>query len=241
VNNKTKEIKIQKLYYQQTAAQYDEMHVNEKVPHTMALAFLIGIIDYLDIKSILDVGSGTGRAICHIKKYRPDIHIVGVEPVEELRKIAYSKGLSAQELVYGDATKLQFKTAEFDLVCEFGILHHIAKPELAVSEMLRVAKKGIFISDTNNFGEGSLLSRSTKQILNFLGLWKVADFIKTKGKGYRISEGDGLSYSYSVFNNYKQIKNQCNSIHVLNTSTPSLGINPYKTASNIGLLGIKNR
>lgn len=239
MNNKTKEIEIQKLYYQQTAAQYDEMHVNDKVPHAMALAYLIGIIDYLDIKSILDIGSGTGRVICHIQKARPDIHIVGIEPIEELRKIAYSKGLSEKKLIYGDATKLQFKTAEFDLVCEFGILHHIAKPELAVSEMLRVGKKGIFISDTNNFGEGSLVSCLIKQMLNFLGLWKVADLIKTKGKGYRISEGDGLSYSYSVFNNYKQIKNHCNSIHVLNTSTRNQGINPYQTASNVALLGVK--
>lgn len=241
MNDKTKEIEAQKRYYIETAAQYDEKHVNEKVPHTMALAWLTGTIDYLEVKSILDVGSGTGRAISHLKKHRPGIRIVGVEPVEELRKIAYSKGILEEELVCGDATKLQFMTGEFDLVCEFGMLHHIAKPELAVAEMLRVAKKGIFISDVNNFGEGSLLSRSAKQMLNFFKLWKVADLIKTKGKGYRISEGDGLSYSYSVFNNYQQIKNQCHSIHVLNTSIPSRGINPYQAASNIGLLGIKNK
>ena len=209
----TKEIEAQKQYYAQTAAQYDEMHVNKKVPHTLALSFLVGVLDYLEVKSILDIGSGTGRAICYLKKNRPDIRIVGIEPVEELRKIGYSKGLSLEELIAGDATKLQFAAAEFDLVCEFGILHHIAKPETAIAEMLRVANKAIFISDTNNFGEGSLPSRTIKQGLDLLGLWKVVDLIKTGGKGYRISEGDGLSYSYSVFDNYKQIKTQCESVH----------------------------
>ncbi|AFZ34376.1 Methyltransferase type 11 [Stanieria cyanosphaera PCC 7437] len=242
MSEKTNEIEIQKHYYATTAAQYDEMHINEEeIAHTIALSFLIGLIDYLDVKSILDVGSGTGRAICYIQKYRPDINIVGIEPVEELRRIGYSKGISQKNLIYGDATKLQFETAEFDLVCEFGVLHHLRKPELAVSEMIRVAKKGIFISDINNFGEGSLLSRSIKQMLNFIRLWKIVNLIKTKGKGYRISKGDGLSYSYSVFNNYKQIKNQCNSVHILNTQTPSRGINPYRNAGNIAILGIKNQ
>ena len=237
--NGTNEIEAQQRYYTETAAQYDEMHVDKKVPHTLALSFLAGVLDYLEIKSILDIGSGTGRAICYLKKNRPDIRIVGIEPVEELRKIAYSKGLSPEELIAGDATKLQFPAGEFDLVCEFGILHHIAKPELAVAEMLRVANKAIFISDTNNFGEGSLVSRSIKQSLALLRLWKVADLIKTGGKGYRISKGDGLSYSYSVFDNYKQIEAICESVHVLNTQAPSRGINPYKNARNVALLGIK--
>ena len=61
--------------------------------------------------------------------------------------------------------------------------------------------------------------------------------VKTKGKGYTISEGDGLAYSYSVFNSYKQIKAKCRSIHLLNTQDGL--INPYRTASHVALLGIK--
>jgi len=76
-------------------------------------------------------------------------------------------------------------------------LHHIRKPALAVAEMLRVATKAIFLSDSNNFGHGSPLGRSIKQTIDLLGLWPLADWIKTKGKGYTISEGDGLAYSYS--------------------------------------------
>jgi hypothetical protein len=103
--------------------------------------------------------------------------------------------------------------------------------------MLSVAKKAIFISDSNNFGQGSLLSRIVKQLINAIGLWKVADLIKTKGKGYTFSQGDGLAYSYSVFNNYDQIKKQCSRIHLLNTKDGSW--NFYRTASHVACLGIK--
>jgi hypothetical protein len=77
---------------------------------------------------------------------------------------------------------------------------------------------------------------SLQAAVNALGLWKVADFVKTGGKGYRISEGDGLSYSYSVFSDYKQIKDRCKSVHILNITG---AINPYRSASHVALLGLK--
>jgi len=207
---------MQRRYYAETANQYDSMHLQENDPHFFALAFMAGAIDYLGIRSILDIGSGTGRAVQYLKRLRPDLRVVGV-----------------------DATNLIFRSGEFDLVCEFAALHHINKPNLAVSEMLRVSNKAIFISDSNNFGQGSKLVRTMKQGINFFGLWKLADLIKTGGKGYTITEGDGLAYSYSVFNNYKQIRNQCKSVHLLNTTDGF--IDPYRTASNVALLGIKKQ
>jgi ubiquinone/menaquinone biosynthesis C-methylase UbiE len=199
---------------------------------------MLGAVDFLGVRSILDIGAGTGRAIAEVKKARPDVLIKGIEPVEQLREIAYKKGISKDDLVDGDALALQFGEGEFDMVCEFAVLHHIKTPHRAVDEMLRVAKKSIFISDANNFGQGGLLGRSVKQVLNSLRLWPLADFIKTKGRGYTESEGDGLAYSYSVFNNYEQIRRQCKTVHILNTSCA--GINPYRTAAQVALLGVKH-
>lgn len=70
-----------------------------------------------------------------------------------------------------------------------------------------------------------------------MGLWGVADYIKTKANGYSISGGDGLFYSYSIYNNYDQIRKRYKSIHVFNT-LPA-GINPYRSAGHVALLGIK--
>lgn len=111
---------------------------------------------------------------------------------------------------------MQFEDSSFDMVCEFGMLHHVRYPEKVILEMLRVASKAIYISDCNNFGSGSLLPKIAKQIINSFGLWKVCNWIKTGGKGYTISEGDGLAYSYSVFNNYRQIQSVCERVHVIN-------------------------
>jgi ubiquinone/menaquinone biosynthesis C-methylase UbiE len=233
----TDEIEKQKRYYSETANKYESAHIKEKDEHSFALSFLIASLDYLEVKSILDIGSGTGRAIRFIKEHRSDLRIVGIEPVKELREVGYSHGLSAEDLIDGDATKLQFGPSEFDLVCEFAVLHHLRRPELAVSEMLRVSEKAIFISDCNTFGSGSLLSCTMKQLLNYFRLWPLANLIKTKGKIYTKSDCDGIAYSYSVFNNFKQIKKQCKYVHILNTKSGA--INPYKTASHVALLGIK--
>lgn len=230
-------IDIQRRYYAETARKYKEMHVNEGDEHYFALCLMLAAVDFLGIKSVLDIGSGTGRAIAQIKKVRPETLVKGIEPVKELREVGYKDGITENELVDGDAMSLQFSDGSFDLVCEFGVLHHIKTPAVVVSEMLRVAKKGVFISDSNNFGQGGLFGRALKQTINLFGLWPVVDLIKTKGRGYTISEGDGLAYSYSVFNNYNQIRKQCKSIHLLNTT--NAGINPYRTASHVALLGIK--
>jgi ubiquinone/menaquinone biosynthesis C-methylase UbiE len=231
------DVSLQQDYYAKTAHRYDVMHVQDDDEHFFALAVMVGLLDYLKVQSILDIGSGTGRAISYIKQQRPDIRIVGVEPVAELRNVAYQNGLSPADIVEGDATQLSFADGEFDLVCEFGVLHHIRCPEKAIEEMMRVSKIGVFISDVNNFGSGSQIGRFLKQSINFLGLWKAFDLFKTRGKGYIITEGDGLSYSYSVFNNYKQIRKVCRNIHVMNTRNANMS--HYKTSSHVALLGLK--
>lgn len=232
----TDQVAIQRAHYNEKAAIYDQWR-SERDEHDFSLAFLSAMIGFFEIGSVLDVGSGTGRALFALKNAHPGIKIVGVDPSAALRGIGYEKGLSRSELIDGDAQNLGFAPGEFDLVCEFGALHHIPAPSKAVGEMLRVAKKAIFISDANNFGQGGGLGRTAKQLLHVLGLWPVANFLKTKGRGYSISEGDGLFYSYSVFNDYEQISRQCSTVHVLNTK--GTGVNPYRSASCVALLGIK--
>lgn len=237
-NKKNNDIQLQRDYYAQTAEKYDHMREgDDEAALGMALDFMISTLTNLGILSVLDIGSGTGRTLLNIKGKRPEIHAVGIEPVAELRAIGHRKGIPTQSLVDGDATCLGYRDGEFDLVCEFGILHHIKQHDLAVREMLRVADKAIFICDVNNFGQGSLLSRTIKQLINSVGLWKFADYLKTGGKGYTISEGDGLGYSYSVFNDYHQIRAGCKSVHILNTVDAD--INFYRTARGVALLGIK--
>lgn len=229
---------IQQKYYAETASNYDDWHLNhESGEHDFALMFLSSAIERLGSKSVLDVGAGTGRTINYLKSRHPDIQVTGIEPVKELREQGYKKGIEKENLIEGYGENIAFPDNSFDIVCEFGILHHVPQPEKVVEEMLRVARKGIFISDSNNFGQGSWVARTIKQGLNALGAWRLYDFVRTRGKMYQISEGDGLFYSYSVFNNYRQIKKSCKVVHLVNTKDGSSNL--YKTASHIALLGIK--
>ena len=111
--------------------------------------------------------------------------------------------------------QLEFAEGAFDVVCAFGVLHHASDHARAVEEMLRVADRAILISDSNNFGQGRPLVRALKQGLRALQLWPLADWLKTRGKGYTITEGDGLAYSYSVFSDYERIRARCTRVHVV--------------------------
>ena len=68
-----KEIETQRAYYAQTAHLYDDMHVHEEGEHELALRFMISMIQYLGIRSVLDIGSGTGRGLSRLKLVRLDI------------------------------------------------------------------------------------------------------------------------------------------------------------------------
>jgi ubiquinone/menaquinone biosynthesis C-methylase UbiE len=232
----TTAVEIQRAYYADTAQEYDEIHNHDRDEHGLGLAHLMAMIEFFGIGSVLDVGAGTGFALRKLKEKLPHIRSVGVEPSPAQRAVGYGKGLSKIELVDGDAMRLAFPSGSFDLVCEFGVLHHIPRPELAISEMLRVASKAIFVCDSNNFGQGGKFSRLLKQTINALGLWPAANLIKTRGRGYNLSAGDGVSYSYSVFTNYNQISKRCTSVYLFNTLKS--GPNLYRTSPHVALLGI---
>jgi ubiquinone/menaquinone biosynthesis C-methylase UbiE len=232
-----REQRIQRELYRAGASGYDDAHVHAHDEHHFALAFLVGSLEYLGAESVLDVGSGTGRALRYLAAHAPRVRRHGVEPVAELRAIAHDHGVSAEELTSGDAAHLTFADASFDVVCAFGVLHHVRDHAAVVREMLRVARSAVLISDSNNFGQGSALMRSAKQLLHAAGLWPAANLLKTRGKGYSVTEGDGLAYSYSVFDDLPLVRAACRSVHVLNTR--DAGVNPYRTASHAAVLGIK--
>jgi ubiquinone/menaquinone biosynthesis C-methylase UbiE len=229
------QIQLQRAYYAKTAATYDQAHHYENVlDFTLFKAFL----EYIDARSVLDIGSGTGRALLAAKGHRREILAVGIEPASALREQGYAKGLSPEDLIDGDAQALDLPDNSFDLVCEFAALHHIPNPTLAVKEMLRVARKAVFISDSNNFGQGSRTARAIKQMVGALGLWPLADLIKTRGKGYLISEGDGLSYSYSVFDDLPLVRSHCSRVYVFGDVTAG-GSNPYRASPGAVIVGLK--
>jgi ubiquinone/menaquinone biosynthesis C-methylase UbiE len=197
---------IQREYYTNTAEQYNTMHANEAGGDSTLTQFILGMLQMESVKSLLDVGSATGRGLEDFATGLPGAFVCGVEPVAALLEKAVEAGvLQRVPLVRGTGESLPFEDASFDAVCEFSILHHVPHPDRVVSEMLRVARKLVVIADSNRFGQGSTPARWFKLFLYKMGLWGTFNYLRTRGKHYQISEGDGLFYSYSVYDSYERV------------------------------------
>jgi SAM-dependent methyltransferase len=211
---------VQRRHYADTAPSYDS-ELGQSPEHELALYVLLGVVDSIKAESVLDVGAGTGRGLRFLMKHRPDLTIRGIEPVDELRGVAYTKGIPREWLRAGSGYELPFPDASFDIVTEFGVLHHVERPELFVREMLRVARYGVFLSDTNNLGQGEAWGRLIKNLFYWLGLWRILSFIRTQGRGFIFEPNDGVWYYFTVFSHFPELRRKCHSVHVMNTRRTS--------------------
>jgi SAM-dependent methyltransferase len=231
---------IQSEFYTRTAKEYDQMNVQDE--HNTALKYISLLVGPLGLASFLDVGAGTGRAVKYFQETHPELKVKGIEPVESLVEQAVSRGIPRGSIEVGRGQDIQYPAASFDAVCAFGVMHHVKRPAAIVSEMMRVARKAVFISDSNRFGQGSMPARRVKLMLWRLGLWGAFNFAKTRGRGYLISEGDGLAYSYSVYDSFDQLAawaDQMLAVPTVKAKAASWS-HPLLTASHILLCAIKD-
>jgi ubiquinone/menaquinone biosynthesis C-methylase UbiE len=229
---------IQRRYYADTAASYDAVHNTIDGGHSWAINRLVDLIRDLEATSVLDVGTGTGRALKAIAQRCPDVRVHGVDPVPELISLAVERhGVPRNAISVGSGDALDFPDESFDIVCEFGVLHHVPDPAKVVTEMLRVARRGILISDSNRFGQGSTTERWIKLMLARMGLWQTAYRVIHKGKRYIISDGDGVAYSYSPYDNVRQIGAWADEAQILGAGPSKFGwLHPLLTSPHAVLI-----
>lgn len=205
-NKSRRAVEIQRTYYTDTAGRYDSMHAHEGATDPGISSLIQGFIRMLQIRTVLDVGTATGLGMRRLKQAVPDLFVCGVEPVSALIEQGIQQGAAAAiSFVRASGEALPFPDASFDAVCEFAVLHHAENPASVVKEMLRVARRAVFICDSNRFGQGSRMARLTKLALYKSGLWGLFNYLRTRGKRYMITEGDGLAYSYSVYDSFELV------------------------------------
>ena len=188
----------QRRYYAETVEAYDDLHVDHGDEHFVALSYISLVAHGVGARTILDVGSGTGRSVEYLAGEGFDV--VGVEPVTELIEHAVvRKGLDRPAFVRGSGLRLPFADQSFDVVCETGMLHHVQEPDAVVAEMARVARRAVFLSDNNRFAFGRRALGVAKLALWRTGLWGLSYRLRTRGRGYRVSGDDGVWVSYSVY------------------------------------------
>ena len=233
---------LQARYYEQSVADYDSMHNDsEDHEHNLALQYIEMISNAFGLQTFLDVGAGTGRGISFFLDRGKEVR--GIEPVPAMIEKAEANGVPKGMLLQGSGYKLPFEDASFDAVFECGVLHHVDDPARMVGEMIRVAKRAIFLSDSNRFGQGSHAARLLKTALYKCGLWRAARYVQTRGKMYIVSKEDGIQYSYSVFDSYQQLAARTQQIWLLPTggvqSSHSSWLHPLLNSTHVLLCAFK--
>jgi ubiquinone/menaquinone biosynthesis C-methylase UbiE len=196
-----------KDYYARTAHLYNSWHCDpsNESSHNYAVRELIRLVDRLGARSVLDVCCGTGRATKRMLDLGIDAHGIDLSP--ELIQLGVSHlGIPSNRLSTGDATNLPFKDHQFDVSCILGALHHTARPRQVISEMLRVSKFGIVISD-----EGNHFSGGIKHLLVSMGIFDPLYRIlfrraPRQSRRQLNSDGDGPTFVFSVEEVIPQIK-----------------------------------
>jgi SAM-dependent methyltransferase len=239
LRKKIKASQIQGDFFERLATSYDEIIHNDE--HELSLRLVSVYIERLKLESVLDVGTGTGRGLQYFLSNHPTLRVFGIEPVNEMREQAIAKGIPAELIGPGVGQQLPFPDDSFDCACAFGVLHHAERPADVVKEMMRVSRRCVFLSDANRFAQGSKAARIIKLAAWQAGFWPPLNFICTRGKGYHISEGDGLFYSYSVYDNYHQLAKWADGVALIPIKSNGRSLlNPLLTASHILMCGFKD-
>lgn len=103
---------------------------------------------------VLDLGTGTARIPIELCRQNPDCLVLASDAAVSMLDIAKLniaiEGFEHRiDLHHGDSKSLEFDDEVFDAVISNSLLHHLAEPQKAIAEMLRVAKPGgrIFVRD----------------------------------------------------------------------------------------------
>ena len=88
----------------------------------------------------LDSGCGTGALAFALAPLVAEV--VGVDVREDYLEAARAAAPANVRFDVGDAQKLPFGYGMFDLAGSHRVLHHVRRPELAVSELARVTRPG---------------------------------------------------------------------------------------------------
>lgn len=117
--------------------------------------------------TILELGSGDGEIakfilsdpILKIKSYTAsDLSKEGVTQIKKnLKKFKNSNALQI------DASKIPFKRDAFDIVFAIDVMHHALDPKTMGSEMIRVARKKVFLLESNGLSLARKISELKKR------------------------------------------------------------------------------
>jgi ubiquinone/menaquinone biosynthesis C-methylase UbiE len=186
-------------YYARTASQYNAWHYDptNNQSHNYAVRETFALMKKLGAKTLLDVCCGTGRTIK--EGLAAGIDVRGIDISKDLIEAGIRElNVPADRFDHGDATCLPYGDQSYDFVCILGALHHTVRPRAIVAELLRVARRGLVISDEANNWMGG-----TKSLLIRMGIFDPVYrmiFRRAPRQHRRLvtTDKDGPAYVFSI-------------------------------------------
>jgi SAM-dependent methyltransferase len=129
--------------------------------------------------------------------------------------------LPAAAFQQGSGENMPYEDGSVDVAIATGIMHHADNPSAVIKEMFRVARKGILISDHNNYAFGGSVMQRLRMGLKVCGLLEAVTFVRNGFKKQGYSEGDGWWYPYSLFDDYAQIARLAEQVFIIPTRRPT--------------------
>jgi ubiquinone/menaquinone biosynthesis C-methylase UbiE len=149
-------------------------------------------LELLDLaigSSVLDVGCGNGSELGRLAKLvGARGRVVGLDCSTAMIKHAKARGLAGRgpiELLVGDARSLPFKDAEFDGCRAERTLQHVARPEVALAEIVRVTRSGGRVVVTE-FRWGLVAPDLNREVTDQVLQLEVSDRDRQEWVGYRL-------------------------------------------------------
>ncbi|MCX6819342.1 MAG: class I SAM-dependent methyltransferase [Candidatus Aenigmarchaeota archaeon] len=126
------------------------------------LKLLDAELSKIENDNILDVGGGAGLLVPVLYKNTKTLTETDLSPRLVKKAKERYRNLKSIKFMTADAENLKFADKSFDVVVCSEAIEHMLKPEKALKELCRVARKAILITTPNVFNKKSLLVRFVK-------------------------------------------------------------------------------
>jgi SAM-dependent methyltransferase len=110
---------------------------------------------------VLDLGTGTGRAIPRLRQHVGSAgSVVAIDATWEMLGAARAAGRDTDGLlIMGDAARLPFVTRCFDAVFAGAVLHHLPGPDHGLDELARITRPNGALAIFHPIGRAALAAR----------------------------------------------------------------------------------